>query len=92
MVPWWLYGLKFRKMLLHDFWFAYHKNEFVLEDETIVPFAEEHVVLGITIDSRMIFYSHLKHLCKKVANKLNALTRMAVTKDDSSTVPFLLDN
>ena len=27
------------------------KNEFVLEDGTIVPSAEEHVVLGITIDS-----------------------------------------
>ena len=32
------------------------KNEFVLEDGAIVPSAEEHVVLGITIDSRMIFY------------------------------------
>ena len=29
------------------------KNEFVFEDGTIVPSAEEHVVLGITIDSRL---------------------------------------
>ena len=53
------------------------KNEFALEHGTIVPSAEEHVVLGITIDSSLTFYSHLKQLCKKVANKLNALTRIA---------------
>ena len=64
-------------MLLHDFWFKYHQNESVLEDGTIVPSAEEHVVLGIIIDSRLTFYSHLKQLCKNVANKLNALTRIA---------------
>ena len=50
------------------------KNEFVFEDGTIVPSAEEHVVLGITIDSRLTFCSHLKQLYKKVAHKLNALT------------------
>ena len=53
------------------------KNKFVLEDGTIVPFTEEHAVLGTTIDSRLTFYSHLKQICKKVANKLNALTRIA---------------
>ena len=52
------------------------KNEFFLEDGTI-PSAEEHVVLGITINSRLTFYSHLKQLCKKVANRLNYLTRIA---------------
>ena len=65
------------EILLHDFWFEYHQNEFVLEDGTIVPSAEQHEVLGRTIDSRIAFYSHLKQLCKKVANKLNALTRIA---------------
>ena len=53
------------------------KNEFVLEDGIIVPFAEELVVLEITIDSSLTFYSFLKRLCKKVANKLNALKRIA---------------
>ena len=52
------------------------KNEFVLEGGKIVPSAEEHVVLGITIDSRLTFYSRLKQLCKKAANKLSALTRI----------------
>ena len=39
------------------------KNEFVLvfnEDGTTVPSTEEYLVLGITIDSRLTFYSHLK--------------------------------
>ena len=54
------------------------KNEFVFEDGTIVPSAEEHVVLGIAINFRLTFYSHLKQLFKKVANKLNALTRIAL--------------
>ena len=53
------------------------KSDFVPKDSTNVPSAEEHVVLGITIDSRLTFYSYLKQLCKKVANKLNALTRIA---------------
>ena len=47
------------------------KNEFVLEDGIIASSAEEFVVLRITINSRLTFYSHLKQLCKKVANKLN---------------------
>ena len=54
------------------------KTKFVLENgTTIIPSAEEYVVLGITIDSRLNFYFHLKQLCKKVANKLDALTRIA---------------
>ena len=53
------------------------KNEFVLEDGTIDPSAEEYVVLGIRTNSRLTFYSHLKQLYKKVVNKLNTLTRIA---------------
>ena len=64
-------------MLLHDFCFEYHQNEFVLEDGIIVSSAEEHVVLGITIDSRLTIYSNLEQLCKKVTNKLNTLAESA---------------
>jgi len=53
------------------------KADLILEDGTKIPFSEEFVVLGVTIDSKLTFYSHLKILCKKVANKLNALTRIA---------------
>ena len=38
------------------------KNEFFLEDSLILPSLEEHVVLRITIDSRLTLYSHLKQL------------------------------
>ena len=50
-------------------------NYFILEDRTKIPVTLEHEVLGITIDTYLNFYSHLRQLCKKVANKLNALTR-----------------
>ena len=53
------------------------KNEFDLEDATIVPSAEEHIVSETTVDAHFTFYSHLKQLCKKIANKLSALTRIA---------------
>ena len=36
------------------------KNEFASKGGTIFPFAEKHVVLGITIYSRFNFYSYLK--------------------------------
>ena len=67
-------------MLLHNFWFKYHQNKFVLEDDTIVPSAEEHVVLGTTIDSRATFYSHLKQL-KRIPPVL------VITKGDSFRCP-----
>ena len=54
----------------------YEINDFILEDRTKVPLTLEHGVRGITIDTNLNFYSHLKQLCKIVANKLNALTRI----------------
>ena len=65
------------------------KNEFTLGDDTIVPAAEQHVLLGKTTDSRSTFYYHLKQLCKKVANKLNALTRIAPDLSYSQTAHLL---
>ena len=67
-------------MLLHYFWCEYHQYwifPWRWEDGTIVPSAEEHVLLGITSDSYLTFYSHLKLLWIKVANKLSAHTRIA---------------
>ena len=54
-------------------------NDFILEDRTKILPKLEHEVLGITIDTNLNFYSHLKQLCiKKVANKLNALSRIII--------------
>ena len=54
-------------------------NDFILEDRTKILPKLEHEVLGITIDTNLNFYSHLKQLCiKEVANKLNALSRIII--------------
>ena len=50
-------------------------NDFIL-DRTKIPLTLEHEVLGITTDTKLNFYSHLKQLSKKVANRLNASTRI----------------
>ena len=52
------------------------KSDLILKDSTKIALADEYVILGVTIDNRLIFYNHLKNLCKKIANKLNALTRL----------------
>ena len=38
------------------------KSALILEDSTKIPSAEEYVVLGVTIDNRLTFHSHLKNL------------------------------
>ena len=53
------------------------KSDLILEDRTKIPSAEEYVILGVMIDNRLTFYNHHKSLCKKIANKLNTLTRIA---------------
>ena len=35
-------------------------NDFILEDRTKISLALEHEVLGLTIDTNLNFYSHLK--------------------------------
>ena len=44
-------------------------NDFILEDRTKIPLTLEHEVLGITIDTNLNLYSHLKQLCKNVLMK-----------------------
>ena len=56
------------------------KSDLILEDSTKIPSAE-YAILGVTIDNRLTFNNHLKNLCKKIANKLNALTRIALHLD-----------
>ena len=51
------------------------KSDLILDDSIKIPTAEEYVILGVTIDNMLTFYNQLKNLCKKIANKLNALTR-----------------
>ena len=55
-----------------------NKSDLVLEDSTKIPSAEEYVILGVKIDTRLTFCNHLKNLCKKIANRQNKLTRIAL--------------
>ena len=43
---------------------------FVPEDRTKIPVILKREVLGITIDTNLNFYSHVKQLFKKDINKL----------------------
>ena len=56
------------------------KSDLILEDSTKIPWVEECVVLGVTIGNRLTFSNHLKNLSKNIANKINALTRIAQIK------------
>ena len=56
-------------------------NDFMLEDRTKIPLTFKHEVLGITIDTNLNFYSHLKQLCKKIGNGPNVLTRIILYLD-----------
>ena len=42
------------------------KSDLILKDCTKIPSAEEYIVLRVTIDNRLTFYSHLKNLSKKL--------------------------
>ena len=53
------------------------KSDLILEDGTEILSAEEYVILRVTIEIHLTFYNHLKNLCKRITNKLNALTRIA---------------
>ena len=53
------------------------KSDLILEDSTKISSAEEYVILVVTTGNSLAFYNHLKNICKKIANRLNALTRIA---------------
>ena len=53
------------------------KSDLILENSTKILSAEEYVVLGVTTDNWLTFYNYLKNVCKKIANRLKALTRIA---------------
>ena len=65
-------------------------NDFILEDRTKIPLTLEHEVLRITIETNLNFYSRLKQLCKKVANKLNALSKIIPYLDKKQRTTKLL--
>ena len=65
------------KCFYMSFGFNSDKTNLILKDSTKIPSAEEYVDLGVSIDDRLTFYNHFKNPFKKIANKLNALARIA---------------
>ena len=53
-------------------------------------------LLGVDIDNRLSFHGHIKNLCRKVANQINALTRlswfMGMTEKMILIKSFILSN
>ena len=46
-------------------------------DNSYIESEDEEVLLGITIDSNLTFENHIRNICKKASQKLNALARIA---------------
>ena len=48
-------------------------------DNSYNELEDEQVLLGIAIDSNLTFENHIKSICKKASQKLNALARIVPT-------------
>ena len=44
---------------------------------TVIKETKEQMLLGINIDNKLTFKSHVETLCKKAVQKLHALARIA---------------
>ena len=45
-------------------------------DNLLLENSKEEVVLGVTVDSKLTFDSHIKHMRRKAGEKLSALLRI----------------
>ena len=63
-------------MFSRDFLFKHHKKRICSWGWHNGTFCKKSRILGITMNSRLTFYSNLKQSYKKFANKLNALKRI----------------
>ena len=45
-------------------------------DNLLLENSKEEVVLGVTIDNKLTFDSHIKNICRKTGQKLGALLRI----------------
>ena len=52
-------------------------NEFNLKK------SDYEIILGTTIDQKLIFNKHIKNLCKKAGQKLSALLRISPYLDEN---------
>ena len=59
------------------------KNETFIFKGLVMKNSKEHKILGVTIDNKLTFKSHIKNLCKKAAQKIGALSRLSNHLSDS---------
>ena len=51
--------------------------------DTIMSNSKEKKILGVVIDNRLTFNSHIRQLCKKVSQKISSLSRISNQLNDS---------
>ena len=64
------------------------ENETFTFKDVCYKSSKEEVILGITIDNKLSFGSHIRKMCKKSGQKLNALSRITtfLNKDKKSII------
>ena len=59
-------------------------NEIFVYDNTDMKNHEKEKILGVIIDNKLRFKSHVKNLCKKASQKIWALSRLINYLNDSA--------
>ena len=66
------------------------ENETFTFKNTIMNNNKEEKILGVIIDNRQTFSSHIRELCKKASQKISALSRLSNPFNYSEKNPFFL--
>ena len=59
------------------------RNEIFIFKALVMKKNKEQKILGVTIDNKLTFKSHVKNLCKKASQKIGALSRLSNHLNDS---------
>ena len=59
------------------------ENETFTFKDTIMNNSKEEEILGVIIDNRLTFSSHIRELCKKASQKISALSKISNQLNDS---------
>ena len=59
------------------------ENETFTFKDTIMNNSKEEKILGVIIDNRLTFSSHIRELCKKASQKISALSKISNQLNDS---------
>ena len=59
------------------------ENETSTIKDTIINNSKEEKILGVIIENRLTFSTHIRELCEKASQKISALSRMSSQLNDS---------